>query len=202
MDNTQSSDSHINQEIEHIILGCIQLQRESQKKFYTYFYSYAMSVCMRYAHSDDDAMEITNDGFLKIFKDLSSFSPRYDDIEASLRGWMRRIMINTAIDHFRRNHKHRINVSIDDHVFHLADHSEDAVNKLSYEELFKVVQQLSPMYRAVFNLYVIDGFKHEEIARHLKISIGTSKSNLAKAKINIQKMIVERHKSRYGQTAI
>lgn len=157
---------------------------------------------MRYAHTDDDAMEIANDGFLKIFKELASFQARYDDVEASLKGWMKKIMVNTSIDHFRKNQKYQMNVSIDDNLFHMEDHAESSIDKLSYDEVYKLVQQLSPMYRTVFNLYVIDGFKHEEIAKQLKISVGTSKSNLAKAKINIKKMIHERQKNRYGQAAI
>ena len=161
-----------------------------------------MSICLRYAHTDDDAMEIANDGFLKIFKELSSFVARYDDIEASLKGWMKRIMINTAIDHYRKNQKHQANVSLDDNMFHLGDNGETSIDKISYEEIYKIVQQLSPVYRTVFNLYVIEGFKHEEIAKKLKISVGTSKSNLAKAKLNIQKMIKERYKILYGQTAV
>ncbi len=161
-----------------------------------------MSICMRYAHTDDDAMEIANDGFLKIFKELASFQARYDDVEASLKGWMKKIMVNTSIDHFRKNQKYQMNVSIDDNLFHMEDHAESSIDKLSYDEVYKLVQQLSPMYRTVFNLYVIDGFKHEEIAKQLKISVGTSKSNLAKAKINIKKMIHERQKNRYGQAAI
>lgn len=189
------------QEIDNIINGCVKLQGESQKQFYTYFYGYAMSICMRYAHTDDDAMEIANDGFLKIFKDLSHFEARYDDVEASLKGWMKRIMVNTSIDHFRKNQKHQSNVSIDDKLFHMEDPAETSIDKLSYEEIYKLVQQLSPVYRTVFNLFVIDGFKHEEIAKQLKISVGTSKSNLAKAKMNIKKMIHERQKSKHGQAA-
>lgn len=192
----------LSQEIENIIHGCVKLQRDSQKQFYTYFYSYAMSICMRYAHSDDDAMEIANDGFLKIFKELGSFQARYEDVEASLKGWMKKIMINTSIDHFRKNQKYQVNVSIDDNLFRLEDHAESTIDKLSYDEVYKLVQQLSPVYRTVFNLYVIDGFKHEEIAKQLKISVGTSKSNLAKAKINVKKMIHERQKTKYGQAAI
>ena len=161
-----------------------------------------MSICLRYANTDDDAMEIANDGFLKIFKELSSFVARYDDMEASLKGWMKRIMVNTAIDHYRKNQKHQSNVSIDDNMFHLSENGETSIDKMSYEEIFKIVQQLSPVYRTVFNLYVIEGFKHEEIAKKLKISVGTSKSNLAKAKLNIQKMLKERHKSHYGQKTI
>jgi RNA polymerase sigma-70 factor (ECF subfamily) len=147
-------------------------------------------------------MEIANDGFLKIFRELGSFEARYEDVEASLKGWMKKIMVNTSIDHFRKNQKYQMNVSMDDKLFHLEDNSESSIDKLSYDEIYKVVQQLSPVYRAVFNLYVIDGFKHEEIAKQLRISVGTSKSNLAKAKLNIQKMISERQKSRYGQTTI
>src|SRR5207249_8406711 len=139
----------------------------SQKKFYTYFYGYAMSICMRYAHTNDDAMEIANDGFLKIFKELTSFVSRYEDVEASLKGWMKKIMINTAIDHFRKNHKHQMNASMEDNSSHLGDNGESSIDKMSYEEIFQIVQQLSPVYRTVFNLYVIDGFKHEEIARYL-----------------------------------
>lgn len=157
---------------------------------------------MRYAHNDDDAMEITNDGFLKIFRELSSFAARYDDVEASLKGWMKRIIINTAIDHFRKNQKFQSNISLDDSLYQAEDHSESSIDKLSYDELYKIIQLLSPVYKAVFNLYVIDGYKHEEIARQLKISVGTSKSNLAKAKINIQKMLSERHVTRYGQTTL
>jgi len=161
-----------------------------------------MSICMRYTHTDDDAMEIANDGFLKIFKELASFQARYEDVEASLKGWMKKIMVNTSIDHFRKNQKYQMNVSIDDNLFHIEDHAETSIDKLSYNEVYKLVQQLSPVYRTVFNLYVIDGYKHEEIAKQLKISIGTSKSNLAKAKINIKKMIHELQKNRYGQAAI
>lgn len=157
---------------------------------------------MRYTHTDDDAMEIANDGFLKIFKELASFQARYEDVEASLKGWMKKIMVNTSIDHFRKNQKYQMNVSIDDNLFHIEDHAETSIDKLSYDEVYKLVQQLSPVYRTVFNLYVIDGYKHEEIAKQLKISIGTSKSNLAKAKINIKKMIYELQKNRYGQAAI
>lgn len=156
---------------------------------------------MRYTHTDD-AMEIANDGFLKIFKELASFQARYEDVEASLKGWMKKIMVNTSIDHFRKNQKYQMNVSIDDNLFHIEDHAETSIDKLSYDEVYKLVQQLSPVYRTVFNLYVIDGYKHEEIAKQLKISIGTSKSNLAKAKINIKKMIYELQKNRYGQAAI
>lgn len=147
-------------------------------------------------------MEIVNDGFLKIFKKLSSFEARYEDIEGSLKGWIKRIMLNTAIDHFRKNNKYLMKVDMGEKVFNIPDETEDAVDKMSYDELYKLIQKLSPMYRTVFNLYIIDGFKHEEIARQLNISVGTSKSNLAKAKINIQKMMQQARRSLYEQKAI
>ena len=190
------------QEISDIVSGCIKLQRDSQKKFYTYFYSYAMAICMRYAPNNDDSMEIVNDGFLKIFKKLSSFEARYEDMEGSLKGWIKRIMLNTAIDHFRKNHKYLMNTDMGEHVFNIADEAETSIDKMSYEEIYKLIQRLSPMYRTVFNLYVIDGYKHEEIAKKLNISVGTSKSNLAKAKINIQKIMQQAHLSLYEQKVI
>ena len=190
------------QEISDIVSGCIKLNRDSQKKFYTYFYGYAMAICMRYAPNNDDAMEIINDGFLKIFNKLDSFQARYDDIEGSLKGWIKRIMLNTAIDHFRKNNKYLMNMDMGDNLYNLAYEEENSLDKMSYDEIYKIVQRLSPMYRTVFNLYIIDGFKHEEIARKLNISVGTSKSNLAKAKINIQKMMQQAHRNLYEPKAI
>ena len=186
----------VSQEIENIIHGCVKLQRESQKQFYTYFYSYAMAICLRYAHSDDDAMEIANDGFLKIFKELSTFEARYEDVEASLKGWMKKIMVNTSIDHFRKNQKHQMNVSIDDKLFHLEDHAETSIDKLSYEEIIEAIKQLTPVYRTVFNLFAIEGMTHEEIATQLQISVGASKSNLSKARHNLRKIIS--HQTQYN----
>jgi len=190
------------QEISDIVSGCIKLQRDSQKKFYTYFYGYAMAICMRYAPNNDDAMEIVNDGFLKVFNKLDSFQARYDDMEGSLKGWIKRIMLNTAIDHFRKNNKYLLHMDMGDNLFNIAYEEENSIDKMSYDELYKIVQRLSPMYRTVFNLYIIDGFKHEEIARQLNISVVTSKSNLAKAKLNIQKMMQQARRNVYEEKAI
>ncbi|MBC8035137.1 MAG: RNA polymerase sigma factor [Chitinophagaceae bacterium] len=191
-----------NQEIEHIIRECAKLQRESQKKFYTTFYGYAMSVCLRYTSNPHDAVEIVNDGFLKVFKDLGSFKPKYENVEASLKGWIRQIMVHTAIDHFRKNHKHQLYLEMDDTVIEQEDQAGNSIDHMSYKEIMALVQRLSPVYRAVFNLYVIDGYKHEEIAKHLKITTGTSKSNLARARMNIQKMLQQATVKVYEQKAI
>ena len=179
------------QELEYIIQGCIKSNRESQKMFYQHFYGYATDICMRYCNTRDDAMEVVNDGFLKIYKELPVFKPRYDNYEASLKGWMKSILVNTAIDHFRKNNKNYLVNDLEDSHFEMEHMEETVLDKMTYKEILEMVQRLSPVYKTIFNLFVIDGFKHEEIASRLNISVGTSKSNLSKAKANIQKMLRE-----------
>lgn len=186
----------------HIIQGCVQANRGSQKLFYQLYYGYASSICMRYCSNLDDAAEITNDGFLKIFRSLDSFNPKYSDIEASLKGWMKRIIVNTAIDHFRKNRQHFMVAEIFDDHFNIADETETSIDRMTCKEILAVIQKLSPVYRMVFNLFVIDGYKHEEIAQQLKISVGASKSNLSKARMNIKKMLQETDIKYYEQKVI
>jgi RNA polymerase sigma-70 factor (ECF subfamily) len=186
----------------HIIQGCLKANRVSQKEFYELFYGYAMGICMRYCSNTDDALEVTNDGFLKVFKALDTFNPQHSNVDASLKGWMKRIMINTAIDHLRKNHQRFLIAEISDHHFDTADIVETSVDRMTFKEILAIVQQLSPVYRTVFNLHVLDGFKHEEIAAQLKISVGASKSNLAKARMNIQKMLKETDFNYYEHKAI
>lgn len=157
---------------------------------------------MRYCNNTDDASEIVNDGFLKIYRNFNTFNPHYSDVEASLKGWMKRIMINTAIDHIRKNNQRFLVAEIFDNHFNIADETETSIDKMSYDEIIAIVQKLSPVYRAVFNLYVIDGFKHEEIAEQLDISVGASKSNLSKARANLKKMLQEAEIKHYEQKII
>ena len=175
--------------LENIVKGCLNANRESQHSFYSYFYTFCLSTCISYCKTTDDAQEVVNDGFLKIFKNLQSFKARYENFEGSLKGWIKKIMINTAIDHYQKRRK---NYFLNNHhkdVFELSSPEKTVIDKFYYDDILKLVQQLSPAYRHVFNLYAIEGFKHEEIAKELNISVGTSKSNLAKARVNIQKMI-------------
>jgi len=186
----------------HIIQGCIKANRDSQKLFYQLYYGYSMGICMRYCSNTDDAAEIVNDGFLKIFRALDSFNPKYSDIEASLKGWMKRIMINTTIDHLRKHNQRFLVVELFDNHFNIADETETAIDRMTCMEILEVVQRLSPVYRTVFNLFVIDGFKHEEIAEQLNISVGASKSNLSKARANIKKMLQETATNYYEQKIV
>lgn len=187
------------QQLKHIIQGCVTANRQSQREFYQLYYGFAMGICMRYCNTNDDALEVVNDGFLKIFRTLPQFAPRHDNLEASLMGWMKSIIINTSIDHFRKNKNHYLVGDLNESHQDMTDAEVSAIDKMGYKEIIEMVQRLSPGYRTVFNLHVLDGFKHEEIAEQLNISVGTSKSNLAKAKANIQKMIKEANLKFYEQ---
>lgn len=176
--------------IEILLEGCRKSDRLSQELLYRQFYSYAMSVCLRYTRDKDEAIEILNDGFLKVFTKSELYDP-----DKSFKAWLRRIMINTALDYYRQNVKHYYHEGIEE-AGNIADRASAADNNITYEELIGLVQQLSPAYRTVFNLYVIDGYSHEEIAEHLDISTGTSKSNLARAREQLKKMLKERNYER------
>ncbi|WP_210464178.1 RNA polymerase sigma factor [Rufibacter roseolus] len=168
--------------VEELLKGCLQNSREAQRKLYQHFYGYAMSICVRYSKDDEEAKEVLNDGFMKVFTKLKQY-----DQKKPFKGWVRRIMINTALDNYRHNLKHYHGVDLED-ASPVAD-GADIVGNLNYEYLISLIQQLSPAYKAVFNLYVIDGYNHEEIAEILGISSGTSKSNLSKARANLREIL-------------
>lgn len=190
------------EELTHHVEGCSMNRRESQKVIYSSFYGYAMAICDRYANKQDDALEILNDGFLKIFREIHHYQPAYADVISSFKGWLRKIMVYTAIDHFRKNHKHDAVTQLDNVVYQVATPGEDAVDKLTYEEIIRSIQHLSPGYRTVFNLFVIEGLSHEEIAEQLGISEGTSKSNLSKARKQLQKILFKHNDIQVAKNAI
>lgn len=161
-----------------------------------------MAICLRYAAREEDAMEMVNDGFMKLYKGLTAFVPMYDNHYLSLKSWLKQIMIHTSIDHYRKNNKHGGHLEIGADFTAPSYIVGYSIDKLSYDEIRKVVQQLSPTYRTVFNLFVIDGFSHEEISKQLNISVGTSKSNLSKAKMNLQTMIQKLDKAIYERRAV
>jgi RNA polymerase sigma-70 factor (ECF subfamily) len=165
-----------------LLEACRRGDRKGQETLYKRFYGYAMGICLRYARSREEAMEILNDGFFKIMTNLDKYSPGL-----SFKGWLRRIMINASIDHFRRYEKHYNGFDIS-YVKHEGTEPE-TWNNLSEEVILKAIQQLPPSYRMVFNLYVIEGYKHDEIAQKLGISTGTSKSNLNVARAKLMKVL-------------
>jgi RNA polymerase sigma factor (sigma-70 family) len=189
-------------ELTYHVEGCSLNKRESQKILYNSFYGYAMAICDRYTNKQDDALEILNDGFLKVFREIHHYKPAYADVVSSFKGWLRKIMVYTAIDHFRKNQKHQVVTQLDTIEYHVATVAEDAVDKLSYEEIIRAVQDLSPGYRTVFNLFVIEGLSHEEISNHLGISTGTSKSNLSKARRQLQKILFKQNEIQAAKNAV
>jgi RNA polymerase sigma-70 factor (ECF subfamily) len=171
------------------IQGCVLNDRMSQKKIYSSFYNYAMTICSLYTNNYEDSVEILNDGFLKVFKEIYRFQPAYANVISSFKGWLRKIMIHTAIDHFRKNHKYRFTKEVDSETIRIAE-SEDALDRIAYDEIVRSMQKLTPGYRIIFNLFIIENFSHEEIAKQLGISIGTSKSNLARGRKQLQKILL------------
>lgn len=169
--------------LKEIIQGCRKRQRESQKELYKMYYAYGMSITLRYADSRDEAAVILNDAFMKLFSNIGKY-----DIDRPFKPWLRKIIINTAINHF---HKHKSSWQREEleEVEKEMARQETIISGISHQEIIELIQQLSPAYRTVFNLYVIEGFKHKEIADMLGITEGTSKSNLSKAKKNLQTIL-------------
>ncbi|GAB3890706.1 RNA polymerase sigma factor [Spirosoma agri] len=177
-----------------LLAGCLRNQRRSQELLYRQFYGYAMSVCLRYAPTREGALEVLNDGFLKVFTRLDQYEPAQP-----FKGWLRRILINTAVDHYRQEVRHFYHEDVEQANQVAVTESPDVYSQLAQEELMRLIQRLSPAYRLVFNLYVIDGFSHDEIASQLGISAGASKSNLARARENLRQLVKQLNYDEYAR---
>jgi RNA polymerase sigma factor (sigma-70 family) len=176
--------------LQHIINGCIENNQRDQKFLYEKYYGYCLKTVFRYIYRYDKAVDVVNDGFVKVFRNFSKFEFRdRENLEMILMGWMRMIMVNTAIDHLRKNNFLPEIGDISETIWMQEDKSTGSDQALLYKELVKEIKKLPPSYRTVFNMYVIDGFSHQEIANKLGISVGTSKSNLSKARVILQKII-------------
>ncbi len=171
----------MDQKINEILKGCKARKRLSQKQLYEIYYPYSMSIAIRYIQDQQIAELAVNDSFMKVFNNMNKF-----DLNKSFKPWLRQIIVNTSIDHLKKKNKHR---SSDITEAKNISERENILSSISYDELLLLVHKLSDAYRTVFNMYVIDGFKHEEIANKLGISIGTSKSNLNKARTKLKVLI-------------
>jgi len=182
-----------------LIRGCIERDSKSQQAFYEHYYGFALKTVFRYIYKYDKATDVVNDSFVKIFNSLEKFqlSQEKSDTEKILMGWMKRILINTAIDELRKQQVAPEIGELPDYIWEEMDRSQNADQRILYKELICEVKRLPPSYRNVFNMFVIDGFSHNEIAKTLGISEGTSKSALAKAKAQLKKFLENRisHKS-------
>jgi RNA polymerase sigma-70 factor (ECF subfamily) len=190
------------EELTYHVEACGVNNRDSQRVLYGSFYGYAMAICDRYASKQEDALEILNDGFLKIFREIHHYKPAYTDVVSSFKGWLRKIMVYTAIDHFRKNQKHQVVTQLDNVVYHVPTIHEEAIDKLSYDEIIRAIQELSPGYRTVLNLFIIEGLSHDEIAGRLGISAGTSKSNLSKARRQLQKILFKQNEIKIARNVV
>ena len=179
---------HLHEEAQ-LIEGCINGSRKAQEDVFNAMYRRLLGVCVRYAKDDDDAKDILQNGFIKVFKSIENYKG-----DGSFEGWIKRIVINTAIDSYRRKKVKPVVVDseLTDRVgTNMEDEVEDdsIYQKIPIKVVLDSVQKLSPAYRTVFNLYVLEGYNHNEIAEMLEIGIGTSKSNLSKARLNLRKML-------------
>lgn len=175
-------------DLRDLINGCVRGKRKSQEELFKRYYSKMMIVSMRYTKNADEAADILQDGFLKVFAKLEAYN-----YEGSFEGWIRRIIANTAIDQLRKRKNDFILLQEDQSLEDFADLIEEDLEEEEVEfkpdQVLAAMHELSPAYRTIFNLYVFENLTHNEIAEKLDISVGTSKSNLAKAKRNLAKIL-------------
>ncbi|MCF8331010.1 MAG: RNA polymerase sigma factor [Bacteroidales bacterium] len=171
-----------------IIKGCIRKSKKYQKLLFDKYAPVLLPLCMRYSHNRATAEDILQEGFMKIFDNLKKF--RY---EGSLEGWMKRIMVNTALNHYRANLKHFYHKDVEDYSESIP--SQDTISdNLEVQDILAVVQKLPPGYRSVFNMFDIEGYSHKEIAEKMGISENTSKTQLLKARKLLRKMLLDYEK--------
>lgn len=179
-------------QLQQLIKGCLEGDRKAQQAVYKLLYGKMKVVCMRYTRDTDQALDILQEGFIKVFQNME----RYSGV-GSFEGWVRRIMVNLSIDRFRKQKNDFLllngSMNIEDYEDVVEDETD--VESVDYdftpEQILEAMQQLSPAYKTVFNLYVFENYTHQDIAEALSISIGTSKSNFAKAKRNMKKILLK-----------
>ena len=174
------------EQLEQLIEGCINGNRQSQNRLYAVLMPKMFGVCLRYSKTREEAEEILQEGFIRVFEFMHQYN-----FAGSFEGWVRKIMVNCALQKYRSKKQMHAVVNIDSTAVEPAS-NEEVLSRIGTKELLQMVQQLSPAYRMVFNLYVFESMKHREIAEHLGISEGTSKSNLSDARAFLQKAV---HKS-------
>lgn len=168
-----------------IIKNCKSGKLKNQEALYKYFYGFAMGICLRYAYTKADASEILNDSFLKVFKNIKRFND-----ELPFKPWLRKIIVNTAIDYYRKNAS--LNPMLEIEEAEREGFNIEAIDTLTYHDLNKILDDLPEPYRLIFNLYEIEGYMHKEIAEKTGLNESTSRSYLARAKKKLR-ILVEHH---------
>jgi RNA polymerase sigma-70 factor (ECF subfamily) len=167
-----------------LVAALTRQDRWAQKVLYEQYYSRMMVVCLRYAGSSDEALDLLHEGFIKVFQNIGKYRT------GTLSGWIHTIMLNNCIDNYRKSVRRRSEDLSE--ASYVSNDGPDALSKLSEKEILEAVQDLSPAYRTVFNLYVMEGYSHKEIADVLQINESTSRSNLLKARIKLQEHFTAR----------
>lgn len=168
---------------EKMLEGCQKNNEVAQKQLFERYSRVMTGVCMRYADRYEEAQDMVQDGFIKVFKKIGSFSGR-----GSLEGWIRKIMVNTALDHLRKRKKERFHLDVEEVEYKLQD-DQAIIASMQADDLLKLVQSLPVGYRTVFNMYAIEGYTHKEIADKLGVSENTSKSQYSRARSLLQKKL-------------
>jgi RNA polymerase sigma factor (sigma-70 family) len=171
-----------------LITACIRRERKAEYELYKVTYSYLISICLRYTNSRDEAREMLNIGFLKILYNLEKYKP-----EVPFKKWIRKVMINTLIDEYRKEKKHHENIEYVENYSDTTNHAElnEALVKMDVDQIHSLIVKLPPVSRQVFTLYVIDGFNHKEIAEMLDITDGTSRWHLNFSRTKLKEMFLK-----------
>ncbi len=183
-------------EYNQLLKDCLKLKPEAQRMLYEHFAPSMLGVCFRYTKSMSDAEEVLQEGFVKVFSRLSQFKG-----DGELGGWIRKIMVNTALTYLKTNQKYRYDLSYDEMPLHVVSTENPAVD-LQTKELAELIRQLPTGFQTIFNLYAVEGYKHAEIASMLGINEGTSRSQYARARILliewIEKFSLKEKNGHYG----
>lgn len=171
---------------EQLVNKCLEKDTLAQKQLFEFYSKKMMGVCLRYSKDTDEAQDILQMGFIKVFEKLDMYNHK-----GSLEGWIRKIIVNTALDNIRKNKKLMNNVEIEKVDYQLHNHNENAIDHLSAQDLLKVIQEMPTGFKTVFNMYVIEGYSHKEIAEELNISVNTSKSQFSRARVYLQKILIK-----------
>ena len=171
---------------EQLVKKCLEKDTLAQKHLFDVYSKKMMGVCLRYSRDSDEAQDVLQIGFIKVFEKLDMYNRT-----GSLEGWIRKIIVNTALDSIRKNKKFMNDVEIEKVDYQLHNYNEDAVDVLSAQDLLAVIQKMPVGFKTVFNMYVIEGYSHQEIADELNISVNTSKSQLSRARAHLQKVLTK-----------
>ena len=169
---------------EQLVKRCLEKDSVAQERLFNLYSKKMMGVCLRYTRGEDEAKDVLQVAFIKVFEKLDLY-----DSEGSLEGWIRKVVINTALDNIRKNKKINDNIEIDKVDYQLSNTEESGYDVLKVQDLLAIIQKMPVGFRTVFNLYAIEGYSHKEIAEQLDISVSTSKSQYSRARVYLQNVL-------------